>query len=134
MRVAVYDTIGHLRPVFTSRARSKQRLAIAQEAIFGPNGVAAWLRMSERERDRGGYEAMDVARVDGSDVLSGHQVWGLFDKSGVVAFHAWCEAHLPGFLAHGLFAMLSLPGWAATGVPGIILAFLIGRRTADVHE
>jgi uncharacterized protein YjaZ len=89
MRVAVYDTIGHLRPVFTSRARSKQRLAIAQEAIFGPTGVAAWLRMSERERDRGGYEAMDVARVDGSDVLSGHQVWGLFDPLRLVDAADW---------------------------------------------
>jgi len=27
---------------------------------------------------------------------------------------------------------MALPGWAATGVPGIILAFLFGRRTADV--
>src|ERR1700712_3136969 len=66
-------------------------------------------------------------------VRSLDQVWGLFDKTGVLAFHAWCEAHLPGFLAHGIFAVLSLPGWAATGVPGIILAFLFGRRTADVH-
>ncbi len=67
-------------------------------------------------------------------VRSLDQVWSLFDKSAVIAFHAWCTAHLPGFLARGLFAVLSLPGWAATGVPGIILAFLFGRRTADVHE
>ena len=67
-------------------------------------------------------------------VRSLDQVWGLFDKFGVVHFHAWCDAHLAGFLAHGISAVLSLPGWAATGVPGIILAFLFGRRTAEVHH
>lgn len=67
-------------------------------------------------------------------VRSLDQVWALFDKSAVAHFHGWCEAHLAGFLARGIFAVLSLPGWAATGVPGIILAFLFGRRTAEVHH
>jgi hypothetical protein len=65
-------------------------------------------------------------------VRSLDQVWALFDKSAVAAFHSWCTAHLPGFLAHGIASLFALPGWAATGVPGIILAFLFGRRVADV--
>jgi hypothetical protein len=65
-------------------------------------------------------------------VRSLDQVWALFDKPAMLAFHGWCEAHLPGFLARGVAGLFSLPGWAATGVPGIILAFLFGRRTADV--
>jgi hypothetical protein len=65
-------------------------------------------------------------------VRSLEQVWALLDKSAVAGFHAWCDRHLPAFLAHGTSAVLGLPGWAATGVPGIILAFLFGRRTADV--
>ncbi|MEI9996012.1 MAG: hypothetical protein WDM91_15560 [Rhizomicrobium sp.] len=65
-------------------------------------------------------------------VRSLDQVWALFDKSAVTAFHAWCTAHLPGLLAQAIAWLFGLPGWAVTGVPGIILAFLFGRRTADV--
>ena len=66
-------------------------------------------------------------------VRSLDQVWALFNASGDAAFHAWCNAHLPGFLAHGIAGLFGLPGWAATGVPGIILAFLFGRRTAEIR-
>jgi hypothetical protein len=65
-------------------------------------------------------------------VRSLDQVWAMFNKPAMAAFHAWCEAHLPGLLSRGITALFVLPGWAATGVPGIILAFLFGRRTADV--
>lgn len=59
-------------------------------------------------------------------------VWALLDKSAVLAFHAWCDNHLPAFLAHGVASIFGLPGWGVTGVPGIVLAFIFGRRTADV--
>jgi hypothetical protein len=65
-------------------------------------------------------------------VRSLDQVWALADKSAMLGFHAWCDHHLPGFLAHGIAAAFGLPGWGVTGVPGIVLAFLFGRRTADV--
>jgi hypothetical protein len=65
-------------------------------------------------------------------VRSLDQVWALVNKPAVAVFHGWCNAHLPGFLAHGIAALFATPGWAATGVPGIILAFLFGRRVADV--
>ncbi|HWD27439.1 MAG TPA: hypothetical protein VG387_09760 [Rhizomicrobium sp.] len=59
-------------------------------------------------------------------------VWALADKPAMLGFHAWCDHRLPAFLAHGIAAVFGLPGWGVTGVPGIILAFLFGRRTADV--
>ena len=65
-------------------------------------------------------------------VRSLDQVWALADKSAMLGFHAWCDHHLPSFLAHGIAALFGLPGWGVTGVPGIILAFLFGRRVADV--
>lgn len=65
-------------------------------------------------------------------VRSLDQVWMLFDKTAAASFHTWCDSHLPGFLAHGIAALFGLPGWGVTGVPGIILAFLFGRRVADV--
>jgi len=64
-------------------------------------------------------------------VRSLDQVWVLFDKPGNEQFHAWLVRHLPALLARGIEAMFTLPGWAATGVPGIVLAFLFGRRTVD---
>jgi len=67
-------------------------------------------------------------------VRSLDQVLALLSKTDVVAFHAWCSAHLPAFLAKGIAFLTSLWGWAVAGVPGIVLAFLFGRRTADVHE
>jgi hypothetical protein len=47
------------------------------------------------------------------------------------AFHAWLDRHLAPALAHGVAAIFTLPGWAATGVPGTVLAFLFGRRAPD---
>ena len=66
-------------------------------------------------------------------VRSLDQVLALFDKSGIAAFDAWSTAHLPGFLDHGLKALLGFWSWAVLGIPGIILAFIFGRRTAEVH-
>ena len=65
-------------------------------------------------------------------VRSLDEVWALFDYHGNPAFHAWCNAHLWPFITGGITAVTSLPSWAATGVPGIILAFLFGRRTAGL--
>ena len=66
-------------------------------------------------------------------VRSLDQVFALFDKAGAPAFHVWINAHLPGFLARTVGGLLGLWGWAVLGVPGIVLAFLFGRRTAEVH-
>ena len=64
-------------------------------------------------------------------VRSLDQVWTIFDKPGVEAFHAWLDRHLPAVVAHAVAAIFTLPGWAATGVPGAVLAFLFGRRVTE---
>ena len=64
-------------------------------------------------------------------VRSLDQVWMLFDKPGADAFHAWLERHLPAVAAHAVATIFTLPGWAATGVPGAVLAFLFGRRVTE---
>jgi len=58
-------------------------------------------------------------------------LWMLLDKAGPAAFYGWADHHLPGFLASGLKALLSLWGWAVTGPVGCLLLLLFGRRTAD---
>jgi hypothetical protein len=64
-------------------------------------------------------------------VRSLDQVWALFDKTGMDAFHAWVGRHLPGPLPAAIGAIFTIPGWAATGVPGAVLAFLFGRRMSE---
>jgi hypothetical protein len=61
-------------------------------------------------------------------VRSLDQVWALFNKHSIDGFKGWLEHTLPPFLSHGVEAGLALPGWAVTGVPGVILAFVFGRR------
>ena len=54
-------------------------------------------------------------------------VWGLLHPASLVRFKDWIQNHAV-FMAHGVYSFLALPGWAATGVLGVILAFLFGRR------
>ena len=61
-------------------------------------------------------------------VRSVAQVWALFGKDSVEGFKAWTNATLPGFLAQGVYSVLAVPGWSITGVIGVILAFVFGRK------
>jgi hypothetical protein len=54
-------------------------------------------------------------------------IWSLFSEASLDAFKSWVQNHLP-FLAQGVYSALALPGWAATGVIGVILAFVFGRK------
>lgn len=65
-------------------------------------------------------------------VRSIEQVWALFNKHSEVAFAGWLQHSLPAPVSGGIAAVLHLPAWALTGVLGVILAFLFGRRVADV--
>ncbi len=62
-------------------------------------------------------------------VRSLEEVWGLVGY--VEGFKAWCGYYLPAFLANWVYAMLTVPGWAFTGVIGVVMAFLFGRRPVD---
>ncbi len=54
-------------------------------------------------------------------------VWAMIDNDGLTNFKNWVQHYLP-FLAQGAYSALALPGWAATGVIGVILAFVFGRK------
>jgi hypothetical protein len=54
-------------------------------------------------------------------------VWGALHPASLIQFKDWMQNHAPA-MAHGVYSFLALPGWAATGVLGVILAFLFGRR------
>jgi hypothetical protein len=54
-------------------------------------------------------------------------IWGMVHQHSLDGFKSWAQNHLP-FMAQGIYSALALPGWAATGVLGVILAFIFGRK------
>ena len=54
-------------------------------------------------------------------------IWGMLSQHSLDAFKSGVQNHAP-FLAQAVYSSLALPGWAATGVLGVILAFVFGRR------
>lgn len=64
-------------------------------------------------------------------VRSIDQVWTIIDKAGDAAFKAWLARALPAFVTSAFNTVIALPGWAVSGVIGVILAFAFGRRVAD---
>jgi hypothetical protein len=65
-------------------------------------------------------------------VRSSEQVWMLFNKSSEVSFMAWLQQAMPARVSSWIGAVLLLPAWSVTGVLGVILAFLFGRRVIYV--
>src|SRR6185312_16621462 len=58
-------------------------------------------------------------------------VWGLLDPGTLDAFKAWVQNHA-AFAAQAVYSALALPGWSITGVIGVVLAFVFGRKLG--HE
>ncbi|HYS45578.1 MAG TPA: hypothetical protein VEM35_04020 [Rhizomicrobium sp.] len=54
-------------------------------------------------------------------------IWGQLHHHSLDAFKSWVQNHA-AFMAQGVYSALELPAWAATGVLGVILAFVFGRR------
>jgi len=54
-------------------------------------------------------------------------IWGVIHPASLNLFKNWVQNHAV-FMAQGVYSSLALPGWAATGVLGVILAFVFGRR------
>jgi hypothetical protein len=54
-------------------------------------------------------------------------VWALLDKGSLDAFKNWVQNHA-AFMAQFIYSALTLPGWSVTGVIGVILAFIFGKK------
>ena len=54
-------------------------------------------------------------------------IWGMIHPGSLNAAKSWVQNHA-AFMAQGVYSSLALPGWAVTGVIGVILAFVFGRR------
>lgn len=62
-------------------------------------------------------------------VRSTAEVWVMLDPRSLDAFKAWVE-HAAPWAERALDAALNIWGWALTGIPGVVLAFVPGRREA----
>ena len=67
-------------------------------------------------------------------VRSIDQVWAILGKGGDAAFKSWVGRNFPSFLASWTYSVMALPGWGVTGVVGVILAFLFGRRSGPQED
>ena len=75
-----------------------------------------------------GADAVASLEKDGEiTVRSLETVWAILDNDGLTHFKDWLQHYLP-FLAQGVYSSLALPGWALTGVVGVIVAFIFGRK------
>ena len=54
-------------------------------------------------------------------------VWGIVDAGGLMHFKVWMHDHAR-FAAQPVYSFLSSPGWGITGVIGVLLAFIFGKR------
>ena len=59
------------------------------------------------------------------------QVWDLVGSTSAQAFNLWTQRALPSPVPNWIGAVLALPAWAPTGVLGVVLAFLFGRKPTE---
>lgn len=59
------------------------------------------------------------------------QVWGFLAPAGIAGAKAWVSHALPSPLPDWFYSVLALPAWALTGVLGVVIAFLFGRRAPE---
>ena len=59
------------------------------------------------------------------------QVWGFVAPATIAGAKAWVGHVLPSPLPDWFYSVLALPAWALTGVLGVVIAFLFGRRAPE---
>lgn len=54
-------------------------------------------------------------------------VWRMIHPASLFTVKTWLHDHAP-FAAQPVYSFLSSPGWGVTGVVGVTLAFIFGRK------
>lgn len=60
-------------------------------------------------------------------VRSLDSIWGMVNAGSLLLFKSWVQNHAAS-VAQSVYSSLAMPAWAVTGVVGVILAFVFGRR------
>ena len=64
-------------------------------------------------------------------VRSLDQVWMMINPPSDIAFRGWIEHAIPQPAAQWIETVMGFWSWAVIGLPGVILAFLFGRRSGE---
>lgn len=64
-------------------------------------------------------------------VHSIEQLWAFVSPASIAAAKSWVGHALPQPLPDWFYSVLALPAWALTGVLGVVIAFLFGRRAPE---
>ena len=64
-------------------------------------------------------------------VRSLDQVWMMIAPGSDIAFRAWVEHTVPAPGPRWIETVMGFWSWAVIGLPGVILAFLFGRRSGE---
>lgn len=54
-------------------------------------------------------------------------VWGIIHAASLHDFKSWVQNAAPG-MAQTVYSFMASPGWGVTGVIGVTLAFIFGRK------
>jgi hypothetical protein len=54
-------------------------------------------------------------------------IWAMLDKTDLDSFKAWIQNNMSS-MAQSVYSALALPGWSVTGVLGVLIAFIFGRK------
>ena len=79
-----------------------------------------------------GADIVTSLQTNAIAVRSIDQVWALVDPASLQGFKSWVEASLPAPVPGWVYTLLSMWAWGVFGVLGVILAFLFGRRHAEL--
>src|SRR5438270_10688134 len=64
-------------------------------------------------------------------VRSIEHVWRFLGPGSIAVVKSWVEHSLPAPLPDWFYSVLALPAWALTGVLGVVIAFVFGRRAPE---
>ena|ERR1041385_1098832 len=72
-----------------------------------------------------------LERHGGITIRSLDHVWSAIAPRGLEEFKNWLEHRVPAPAPRWVYSFMVLPGWAVFGVPGVVLAFIFGGRSAE---
>jgi len=86
--IVLHDTLALLKPYFLSQEHPKELFARAKSELLDVDGATRKWQGSLGEHSAG-FSVMQAAQQDGYDVVTGQQIWGLFNPTRRRDVSAW---------------------------------------------
>jgi uncharacterized protein YjaZ len=87
-QIILHDTLALLKPYFLSEEHPKKLFERAKTELLDVDGAAREWQGSLGQHG-GGFAVMQAAQLDGYDVVTGQQIWGLFNPTRRREVSAW---------------------------------------------